>query len=65
LVKEVVVGSCPSEAHSGGWEGLGEEGWKHGDECLWEGNFDLDLTEELTLIIMTMRTISAAGLQVG
>jgi hypothetical protein len=23
-----MVGSCPSEAHSGGWEGLGEEGWE-------------------------------------
>ncbi len=21
-------GSCPSEAHSGGWEGLGEDGWE-------------------------------------
>jgi hypothetical protein len=21
-------GSCPSEANSGGWEGLGEDGWE-------------------------------------
>jgi len=32
-VRQRSGGSCPSEAHCGGWEGLGEDGW---EPTLWK-----------------------------